>query len=58
MLRPGDGADKAEGETYAAQRLIQDGIRRHGRLADILVFDALYAKALSSMNAWIMDWMR
>ncbi|KUO97441.1 hypothetical protein ATW55_06270 [Ferroacidibacillus organovorans] len=45
MLRPGDGADKAEGETTAAQRLIRETIRRHGRLADIAVFDALYAKA-------------
>jgi len=45
MLRPADGADKLEGETTAAQRFIGDVFRRHGRLADILVFDALYAKA-------------
>ncbi len=45
MLRPGDGADKAEGETTAAQRLMRDVVRRHGRLVDILTFDALYAKA-------------
>lgn len=45
MLRPGDGADKAEGETTAARRFIVDVVRRHGHLVDVLTFDALYAKA-------------
>ena len=45
MLRPADDADKLEGETTAAQCFICDVFRRYGRLADILVFDALYAKA-------------
>ncbi len=45
MLRPADGADKAEGETTAAQLFIGDVVRRHGRVVDILTFDALYAQA-------------
>jgi hypothetical protein len=45
LLKKKDGSDKAEGETVAAQRLIQLTAKRHGVLADVLTLDALYAKA-------------
>lgn len=45
LLTPRDGANKDEGETTGAKRLIQNVAARHGRVADVLTLDALYAKA-------------
>lgn len=45
MLKGPDGSEKAEGETTAAKRLIDQVHRHAGRVADVLTLDALYAKA-------------
>lgn len=45
ILKKQDGADKAEGETTAAKRLIEKVSTQHGRVVDVLTLDALYAKA-------------
>ncbi len=44
-LQPRDSSEKGEGEITGARRLLQNAVKRHGRLVDILTLDALYAKA-------------
>ncbi len=45
MLKPGDGAEKDEGELTGGKRLIGRLRQRHGHFADVIVADALYLNA-------------
>ena len=44
-LKPRDGVEKDEGEITGAARLLENTVKRHGKLVDIMTLDALYAKA-------------